>query len=152
LLKQKAQSDDHEYVRLAALQELAQGWKDDPDTLPLLKQKAQSDDHEYVRQAALQKLARGWKDDPDTLPLLKQKAQTDDHWDARYAAVQELAQGWKDEPWMFELLCNCAINDPFVREDDWQGNPRQIALEVIIKQYPDHPQTLPLLHDRTKMT
>ena len=148
LLKQKAQSDDHWAVRYAAVQELAQGWKDDPDTLPLLKQKAQSDDDGVVRYAAVQELAQGWKDDPDTLPLLKQKAQSDDVWAVRYTAVQELAQGWKDEPWMFELLCNCAINDPFVREKDWQDNPRQLALEIIIKQYPNHPQTLPLLHDR----
>jgi hypothetical protein len=132
------------------VQELALGWKDDPDTLPLLKQKAQSDDHEYVRYAAVQELAQGWKDDPDTLPLLKQKAQSDDHEYVRYTAVQELALGWKDEPWMFELLCNCAINDPFVREDDWEDNPRQLALEIIIKQYPNHPQTLPLLRDRAE--
>jgi predicted NACHT family NTPase len=146
-LKQKAQFDDNGAVRHAAVRELARGWKDDPDTLPLLKQKAQSDDDGNVRRAAVRELAQGWKDDLDTLPLLKQKAQSDDHWAVRLAAVQELARGWKDEPWMFELLCNCAINDPFVREDDWQGNPRQIALEVIIKQYPNHPQTLPLLHD-----
>jgi predicted NACHT family NTPase len=150
LLKQKAQSDDNSLVREVAVQELARGWKDDPDTLAWLKQKAQSDDDSDVRQAAVQELAQGWKDDPDTLAWLKQKAQSDDDWAVRYAAVQELARSWKDEPWMFELLCNCAINDPFVRKQDWQGNPRQIALEVIIKQYPNHPQTLPLLHDRAE--
>ena len=32
----------------------------------------------------------------------------------------------------------------------WQTNPRQIALEIIIKQFPQHPQTLPLLRDRTE--
>jgi predicted NACHT family NTPase len=149
-LKQKAQSDDDWAVRYAAVQELARGWKDDRDTLPLLKQKAQSDDNWHVRLAAVEELAQGWKDDPGTLPLLKQKAQADDDSDVRYVAVQELAQGWKDEPWMFELLCNCAINDPFVREKDWQDNPRQLALEVIIKQYPNPPQTLPLLRDRSE--
>jgi predicted NACHT family NTPase len=150
IIKQKTQTDDNEHVRYTAVQALAQGWKDDPDTLPLLKQKAQSDDNDAVRYVAVQELAQGWKDDPDTLPLLKQKAQSDDHEYVRYAAVQKLALGWKDEPWMFELLCNCAINDPFVREKDWQDNPRQLALEVIIKQYPDYPQTLPLLRDRAE--
>jgi hypothetical protein len=93
-------------VRQAAVQELARGWKDDPETLPLLKQLAQSDDNWAVRRAAVQELARGWKDDPETLPLLKQLAQSDDNWDVRYAAVQELARGWKDEP---GYLNGCAI-------------------------------------------
>jgi predicted NACHT family NTPase len=149
-LKQKAQFDDDEDVRYAAVEEIAKGWKDDPDTLPILKQKAQSDDNWAVRSAAVEELAKGWKDDPDTLPWLKQKAQSDDHWDVRRAAVQELAKGWKDEPWLFELLRDRALNDPFVREEDWQDNPRQLAIEIIIKQYPDNPQTLPLLRDRAE--
>jgi hypothetical protein len=60
-------------VRRAAVQELAKGWKDHPDTLPLLKQCATSDDNSSVRRAAVQELAKGWKDDPDTLPILKQR-------------------------------------------------------------------------------
>ncbi|MEQ8960117.1 MAG: hypothetical protein RLP02_19695, partial [Coleofasciculus sp. C2-GNP5-27] len=43
-----------------------------------------------------------------------------------------------------------AINDPFQRENNWQDNPRQIALEAIIKRYPDHPKTLSLLRDRAE--
>jgi hypothetical protein len=115
----------------------------------MLKQWAQSDDHWAVRSAAMQELARGWKDDPDTLPMLKQRAQSDDDGDVRGAAVQELARGWKDEPWMFGFLHDIAINDPFERKEDRADNPRQLALDLIIKQYPNQPQTLPLLQDRT---
>jgi hypothetical protein len=43
-----------------------------------------------------------------------------------------------------------ALNDPFVREEKWEENPRQLALKIIIKQYPDNPQTLPLLRDRAE--
>jgi hypothetical protein len=68
----------------------------------------------------------------------------------RFTAVQELAKGWKDEPGMFELLCDRALNDPFERKEDWENNPRQIALEAIIEQYRNHPQTLPLLQDRAE--
>lgn len=50
---------------------------------------------------------------------------------------------------MFEFLCNCAINDPFKGQPYW-FNPRQTALEAIIKLYPNHPQTLPLLQDRAE--
>ncbi|MEG4813629.1 HEAT repeat domain-containing protein, partial [Microcoleus sp. K5-D4] len=93
-------------------------------------------------------LARGWKDDPETLPLLKQLAQSDDNWDVRYTAVQELAQGWKDEPGIFEWLGDIAINHPFERKANFQNNPRQRALEIMVKQYPDRPQTLEILRDR----
>ncbi len=41
----------------------------------------------------------------------------------------------------------CAVNDPFERKQDY---PRRIALEIIIKQFPQHDQTLPLLRDRTE--
>ncbi len=34
------------YVRSAAVQELARGWKDDPETLPILKERARSDENE----------------------------------------------------------------------------------------------------------
>ncbi len=51
---------------------------------------------------------------------------------------------------MFEFLCHCAINDPFERKEDWEDNPRQYALEAIIKQYPDHPKTRLLLQDRAE--
>jgi hypothetical protein len=85
------------------------------------------------------------------IPYLAQtKSPSDDNWDVRRAAVQELARGWKDEPWMFEFLCNCALNDPFERKEDREDNPRQLALEIIIKQYRDRPQTLPLLQDRAE--
>jgi hypothetical protein len=37
IVKQLAQSDDNGNVRGAAVQELARGWKDDPETLPIVK-------------------------------------------------------------------------------------------------------------------
>ena len=149
ILKQLAQADDNSVVRYTAVQELARGWKDHPDTLPWLKQLAQADDNLGMGYVAVQELARGWKDHPDTLPWLRQLAQADDNWVVRYVAVQELACGWKDEPGMFEFLCDRAVNDPFEHEDDLEYNPRQTALEGIIEQYPSHPQTLPLLRDRS---
>jgi len=147
LLKQLAQSDDDSSVRQAAAQELARGWKDDPETLPIIKERVQSDDW-AVRQAAVQELALGWKDDPETLPLLKQLAQSDDTWDVRSSAVEELARGWKDEPGIFEWLGDIAINYPFERRSEFPLNPRQTALEIMLKQYPDRPKTLEILRDR----
>ncbi len=148
ILKQMAQYDDNSDVRRVAVQKIARGWKDDPKTLPILKQRAQFDDNWAVRRAAVEEIARGWKDDPETLPMLKQRAQSDDDFYVRQAAAQEIARGWKDDPEIFELLCDIAINHPFERKYDWQDNPRQTALEIMFKQYPDRPKTLEILRDR----
>jgi len=39
---------------------------------------------------------------------------------------------------------------PFERQSKFENNPRQLALEIIIKQYPHHPQTLSLLSNRAE--
>ncbi len=63
---------------------------------------------------------------------------------------QELARIWKDDPDTFDLLCDRAVNDPFVRKERWEDNPRQTALEAMAKLFPDHPQTTDLLKDRAE--
>ncbi len=141
-------SQAKEDVTATVIQKLAEGWKNDPDILPILKTCAQFGKSDIVRVIAVHELAKGWKDDPDILPILKTCVQTDDSF-VRWIAVYELARGWKDQPAMFELFYNRAINDPFVRQRDYP-NPRQVALRAIIEQYPDHPLTLPLLRDRAE--
>ncbi|MBD2488653.1 NACHT domain-containing NTPase [Aulosira sp. FACHB-615] len=150
ILKHRANNDDNGDVRYAAVQELARGYKDDPDTLSWLKDRATNDDNWDVRRAAVQELARGYKDDPDTLTILKHRANNDDNWDVRRAAVQELSKYFKNRPELFDIYYNCAVNDPFQREDSFESNPRQTALEIIIKQFPQYPQILPLLRDRAE--
>ena len=68
----------------------------------------------------------------------------------RREAVRQLATGWKQEPGILEILYDNTLNDPFKREYGFETNPRQIALEAIVKQYLEHPQTLPLLQDRAE--
>ena len=63
-------------VRMAAVQELARGWKEDAETLPLLRN-AHAPIKTIVRRAAVQELARGWKEDAETLPMLKERARSD---------------------------------------------------------------------------
>ena len=149
-LKACTQFTENWLVRRTAIYCLAEGWKDDPDTLPIIKTCVQSDDFWAVRCTVVQILAEGWKDELDTLPFLKSCALSDDNGYVRGKAMQELARGWKDEPWLFDFLCDGALNDPFERKEDSENNPRQLALEIIIKQYPDNPQNLPLLHDRAE--
>lgn len=148
-LKTLAHSYGNWDIQQAAVQELARAWKDDSETLAWLKTCSEFPDP-AVRFGAVQALARGWKDEPETLLILKIRAQIDYDWSVRRVSLQQIGWEWKDEPWMFEFLCDRAINDPFERWTTWQSNPRQIALEIIIKQHPHHPQTLPLLRDRAE--
>ncbi len=133
-----AQSENSSDVVSSGVQEIAQGWKDDPATLPNLKQRAQSDDDWTVRLSALQELVRGWKDDPETLPILKQLAQYDDDSAVRFSALQELAWGWKDDsetlPWLKQLA-----------QSDDNGDVGRAAVQEIARGWNDDPETLPWL-------
>ncbi|MBE9107159.1 HEAT repeat domain-containing protein, partial [Nostoc cf. edaphicum LEGE 07299] len=146
LQERAAQNEDWE-IRDVAVQELVLGWKDDPDTLSIFKQHAINDDLGVYRLKAVSELARLWKDHPDTLPWIKERATKDNVLSIRHVAIRELARKWKNNKSVFEFLCNIATNDSFERQLILEDNPRQIALEAIIEQYP---QTLPLLRDRAE--
>ncbi|QKQ74469.1 HEAT repeat domain-containing protein [Nostoc sp. TCL240-02] len=148
-LKERATENDDNYVRCAAVQGLADNFKDDPDTKSILKECATHDDN-LVRYIAVQGLADNFKDDPDTKSILKECATHDDNWDMRRAAVQELGKYFKYQLELFNIYHNCAVNDPFERKEEDETNPRRIALEIILKQFPQHDQTLPLLRDRAE--
>ncbi|QIR36349.1 NACHT domain-containing protein [Tolypothrix sp. PCC 7910] len=150
-LKQRATQDDNWDVRRAAVQQLAQNFKDDPETKTWLKQRATQDDDNSVRGAAVQQLAQNFKDDPETKTWLKQRATQDDDNSVRGAAVEQLAKHFKYQLELFEIYYQCAVNDPFKDSHEFYNpNPRRVALEIIIKQFPQHDQTLPLLHDRAE--
>ena len=131
-----AQSENNSGVVFSGVQEIAQGWKDDPETLPLLKQLAQYDDDSAVRLSALQELAWGWKDDTKTLPWLKQLSQSEDNGDVGRAAVQEIARGWNDDaetlPWLKQLA-----------QSEDNGEVRQAAVQALARGLRDDPETLP---------
>ncbi len=48
------------------------------------------------------------------------------------------------------MLCDRSVNEPFERKKDREDKTRQTALDAIIKQRPDSPQTLSLLRDRAE--
>jgi hypothetical protein len=45
---------------------------------------------------------------------------------------------------------NRALHDPFKRQEDWQDNPRLIALKAILSNYSDRPQVQELLRNRAE--
>ena len=124
---------------------IASTWQDNSELLAWLKERALNDQNWAVRRVAVEAIGQGWKDDPDTLPWLKERALNDQDEYVRSAAVKAIGQGWKDDLQTFDFLCDRAIHDPFEREEDWQANPRQTALEAILKHYRDKPQTVDLL-------
>ena len=156
ILKTCAQSSEYFFgARAEVMKVLAKGWKDEPGIFEFLCDRTVNDSFDRAhhsnrnpRQYALEAIIEQYPDHPQTLPLLRDRAENDLDEKVRIFAVRNLAQGWKDEPWMFEFLCDRALNDPFERKEDSEENPRQLALEIIIKQYRDRPQTLPLLRDR----
>ncbi|MBD2499726.1 HEAT repeat domain-containing protein [Anabaena azotica] len=151
ILQQLATEDNNWYVRWTAVQDLALTYEDDPTTKNILQQRATADDNWEVRRLAVEHLVQSYKDDPDTKTFLQQRATADDDSDMRWTAVNELAKAYKSQPELFEIYYDCAINDPFDdSHDDFYANPRRVALEIIVKQYPQHPQTLPLLRDRAE--
>ncbi|MGF1991229.1 MAG: HEAT repeat domain-containing protein [Nostoc sp. ZfuVER08] len=152
ILKERATQDTHENVRDAAVRALAQNFKDDPDTKTFLKERATQDTHEDVRGAAVRELAQNFKDDPDTKTFLKERAIQDNHEDVQGAAVRELAQHFKYQPELLEIYYHCAVYNAFKGSHNLRlkPNPRRIALEIIIKQFPQDDQTLPLLRDRAE--
>ncbi|MCC5603434.1 HEAT repeat domain-containing protein [Nostoc favosum] len=151
-LKDRATADKSGDVRGAAIQGLASNFPDHPDTRLFLKDCATADDDQNVRRAAIRALASNFKDDPDTRSFLKDRATADNEGNVRRAAIQALAKYFRNQPELFEIYYNCAVNDSFEGSYDprFNPNPRQIALEIIIKQFPQHPQTLPLLRDRAE--
>lgn len=153
-LKKDPMEHGGEVNKQAAIEAVAGYFKEDPETLPWLTTTASKDEYDYTRYKAVEALARYFKNDSVTLPFIKQCAENDDCWTVRCQALEELEKGWKDDPSMFEFFHDIALNDPFKCTEDEYGhkyietNPRQTALEIIIKQFSQHPQTLPLLRDK----
>ena len=143
-------------VRAACLQELVNGWKNDPDILGILKTCAQYE-YDMVRCVAILELARSWKNDPDCLSIIKECAKFDDNSLGTPSLVRDvslrvLSEYWKDAPEIFEFLYQRSLFDPFDEYDHPKKypNPRITALAAILNNYLEHPQTLPLLRDRAE--
>ncbi|MEM8718096.1 MAG: NACHT domain-containing protein [Cyanobacteria bacterium P01_G01_bin.39] len=148
IIKQSATSGKDHNVRRTAISELAQGWKEHPETFSIIKQAAVCDQNEYVREIAIKELAQGWKEHPETFSIIKQAAVCDQDKYVKITAISELANGWKGNSEISEILCDRAINDTYNRQSDFETIPRQIALQIIVEQYKDRPEILPLLRDR----
>jgi predicted NACHT family NTPase len=144
-----------EIAIMASLEGIGRYFKEDPTTLPLLKNIASNDEYEFARCHAIEVLARNFRKDSNIFLFLQQCTQIDACWSVRCKALEELVSTWKNNVNLFKFFCDVAVNDPFQSSEDEHGkyetyetNPRQTALEIILKHFPNHSQTLPLLRDR----
>ncbi|MEH1813375.1 MAG: HEAT repeat domain-containing protein [Nostoc sp.] len=149
ILQDCATNDKNEDVRLAAIQALASNFSDDANTGTILQDCATDNKNKDVRLVAIQALASNFPDELNTCTILQDQTTHDDS-DVRCVAIQVLAKHFRYQPELFDTYYNCAFRDPFDRKQTRNTNPRRIALEIIIKQFPQHPQTLPVLRDRAE--
>ena len=99
MLKERARTDDDWTVRSAAVQELARGWKDDPELFELLCDVAinhpferQYDFQDNPRQVALAATIELYPDRTETLELVRDRAQNDGDQQLREFAQQKLVE------------------------------------------------------------
>ncbi|HIK06762.1 MAG TPA: NACHT domain-containing protein [Trichormus sp. M33_DOE_039] len=160
IIKYFARSSNDSFLQAKAVQQLARNWKYDPETLSILQSLVQFSKNGMLLSTVVKELAQGWKNDLNILSILKQSFQFDSFGYIRHEVMEELIQGWQLSPEIYDFLYECATDDTFNpifldfssgKNTDVSYTPsRQIALEAIIKQFAQHPQTLPLLRDRAE--
>ncbi len=131
-LKDRAAKDDNWAVRQAAVQELARGWKDDPDTLKLLKDCAITNKNPGVRSTIISWLDRCFGNDVHVQEFLQNCAVNDLHREVRGTAMEAIAQYISNDPKTLQLLCERAVNDPhpYVRQAASQSLAKFIYKDV----------------------
>ncbi|SDK73671.1 HEAT repeat-containing protein, partial [Nonomuraea maritima] len=173
-LKEHATTSADKVIRLIAVEAVAEGWPDHPETLAWLRDRAVADRDVYVRRTALDAVVEGWPDHPEKLAWLHDRAVADRDVYVRGRAVEAVAEGWSDHPETLSWLRDRAASEmgDFVRSDlarliadGWSDHPetlswlrdhaaqdrywlvRSAALESVAEGWSDHPETLPWLRD-----
>jgi HEAT repeat protein len=139
-LRSAAEDDPDWVVRVAAVDELARGWRDDAGTLPWLKERARSDEDRDVRSAAIRVLAQWWPNDVASADLLLEAAQLDEDEFVRAEAVRSLAEGWKMQAAVLPQIKECARSDQSHRV-------RAAALKALAEHWRADSETLPTVLD-----
>lgn len=83
-------------IRSKALELLAQGWREEPETLDWFKKELCVSPNTDVRMSIVSIIGRYWKEEPWTLPWLKERAMDADHI-VRSAALMELGSSWGND-------------------------------------------------------
>jgi hypothetical protein len=123
-------NDPDQRQRIAAVQELARGWPQDPEIQVLLWGRARSDESDLVRRVLIEEVARVSNGNPDAGRLLADRARSDASAEVRTVAIVELARGWRDEPGTPLLLIDRARSDS-------SAGVRKAALRELAQNWKD---------------
>jgi hypothetical protein len=93
-LRNIAAGDREAELREIALQQIAAGWPDHPETLPLLQKIADSEDYWTVRQVVVKAVAALPSASLEVFAWLQKLAESDRHLNVRETAVEEIARRW----------------------------------------------------------
>ncbi len=135
LLCRRAVEGEHEGIRAAALNTLAEHYVEAADTRGLLRQRAVEDDDWHVRNTALGVLAKYYTDSSDTRSLVRKQAVEDRHENVRDAALRILVKHYFDAPDTYALLHQCASGDGHERV-------RNAAMGGLLKYHEEYWQIL----------
>ena len=138
---------DFDTRRVAALEALAAGWHDDPETAELIRARATGDGAWYVRREAVRLLAAGWHDQA-TRDVLDQRATGDPDPEVRSAAVRALATGWRDADTAELLIHIGAGTQPSGMAGEKHADVRATAVQALAAGWHDDPRTAPWLWER----
>ena len=116
---------------------IAEGWPDEPATLPWLRHLATDHRDPQVRLNALTQLAVGRREDAGTYPLLHRGASSDEQEQVRVRAIHLLAAGRPDDQDLPDLLRSLADSDNRL--------VRQAALVELVELLPDRAETMRLV-------
>ncbi|MFK8186104.1 MAG: HEAT repeat domain-containing protein [Phormidesmis sp.] len=152
ILKDLIKNDTDQHVRSEAVRGLVKNWHEELDTFLLVKDCIQCDQSSIVRRSAMLATFKARGNNLDTQTMLESCAQFDEDVENRCWGMRKLKlfQSQNNKLELLDFWCARSLQDPFEREDDWQENPRQIALTALVQQYPTHPKTTELLQDRSQ--
>jgi GTPase SAR1 family protein len=93
-----------ETLKHVIVQELAFGWRGDPEVLNWLITVPGHDPSKQVRTEVVNALATSWKNELKTLPALKHFVTNDESVSVRTAALTGIVRGWNEVPDVLEWL------------------------------------------------
>ena len=133
------------FVQLACVRAIADLF-DDAETLDSLEEWAQYGSDWGIRVGAVEAIGKKRSlSNQKTLDILEKIADKDDDWGVRRSAIEVVALLRPDVSKTFEFLSMKAANDSFVRTHQWEDNPRQKALEILVGNYSNNPKSFELL-------
>jgi hypothetical protein len=150
-LSKSIRSPHGPYTSFIAVNSIAYGWQDFPETIVLLKEALKDKYCDNTQHAAVEALASKYKHDLEVPHLLKDKIVNDESLFVRLSSLWNLAAAYFNDLGTFEFLREIASNPKYEGEHEEyidSDSIRLTAAETIVEYYSIYPETIKFLHDR----